>query len=40
MSNNNWSVLLIGGSSGIGKTRLSKELAKLYAKRRWKSTGF
>ncbi len=30
MDKQNWSVLLVGGSSGIGKTRLTKELAKIY----------
>ncbi len=30
MSNNKWTVLLMGGSSGIGKTRLTKELARVY----------
>jgi len=30
MNNNKWTVLLMGGSSGIGKTRLAKELAKIY----------
>lgn len=30
MSKNKWTVLLVGGSSGIGKTQLTKELAKIY----------
>ena len=30
MNKNKWSVLLVGGSSGIGKTRITKELAKAY----------
>jgi len=34
MSENKWTVLLVGGSSGIGKTRLTKELAKVYKAKR------
>jgi len=26
MNKNKWTVLLVGGSSGIGKTRITKEL--------------
>jgi len=30
MNNKKWTVLLVGGSSGIGKSRLTLELAKTY----------
>jgi len=30
MNKNRWTVLLVGGSSGIGKSRLTKELSKVY----------
>lgn len=34
MNKNKWNVLLVGGSSGIGKTRLTKALAKAYKAKR------
>ncbi len=30
MRKNNWTVLLVGGSSGIGKSQLTRQLAKKY----------
>ncbi|MCH4885999.1 hypothetical protein EZV73_00400 [Acidaminobacter sp. JC074] len=30
MTKRNWTVLLIGGSSGIGKTRLAKKVSEIY----------